>query len=1185
MAQLPPPTPSSTPFETIFLEAVKKYEKKTKKDLASHPLAAQLQSCNTPEAIIALLQAQVQVLDRTQGTDEKLTRWLDPTVNVLCAFSETIGNAVGLAFPPATVIFSGIGVLLQAVKRVRASRQALVGLFDRIGYFFTRLKVYTEVRPTEAMEEILVKIMAEVLSILGMVTKEIGEGLIKKYFKRLVGWKGAPVEDAMQKLDSLTRLAETPMAIAETLMITHNTDSRVEVVQENLKGVNKSLESVGQNVQGIDNKMQSVKDELHGVGDKVNSVIESGKDTKVAIQKVESQVSSLNRSESRENLHRWISPPDPSNEYNTTCDAQHEGTAAWCTKSNTFADWKRSGSLLWVHGKPGSGKTFLSSAIIREIKNTLSDSGKAHIAFFYFDAEKDSLDFRALLSSLLFQLFGQSDQFSCVLRELYSKYRTEKPPISSLVQCLKDMLSLAGQPPIYLVFDALDECPDSGMPPSREKVLDLVEELVGLRHPNLRLCVTSRPEYDIRSALEPMATQHISLHDEPGQKKDIENYVDSVIRSMNKWTVEDQDMVIKTLEEKADGMFRWVFRQLEDLRHWTRPKLRRTLDSLEELPGRLDETYERILRGISDSDREPTNRLLQCLTVAARPLRVEELAELFAIDFNTGGTNTGLRWDDHKDAVLSACASLVSVFTDGGNQVVRFWHFSVKEYLTSDRLAKIKELSQFHIPLEHSHATLAHLCFNILLRLDDHTERDAYPLLLYAAECWVKHAQFKDVELRPDIQSAMDAFFETTNPHFSAWVRIQHLHDLLDVPANSDKPVVPSAAPLYLAAYYGLRGPVGRMIAKHPEHVSARSGEYGTALHASIQGGHTDVAELLLEHGADVNAPGTYSVTPLHVASRHGRLDAVKWLLDLNPSADVNAKRVDGQTALHSAAVNGHLGVAQELLKHNADVGARDVEGCTPLSFALEGAGGRLDLVRLLLDRNADVNTRDNSGRTPLHYAAAFGYLEVAQLLLERKAKCNAQDDEGSTPLHRASDAAEVGLMQLLLDHGADANARDNVGDTSLHQAAINTLPKVARILLEYNTEVNARNNCGSTPLHLASEEGELDFVSLLLDYGADVQVRDDSGNTPLQIASANGHRGIVRVLLDHEVEDDAQSDYTSTPSHFTSEEGDFDAVCASLDRFAEAQVRNNGGKSSSEVVGDSEEQRIVQLLSPEMNE
>jgi hypothetical protein len=99
MPQVPPPTPSSTPFETIFIEAVKTYEKKTK-DLASHPLAAQLQSCKTPKAIIALLQAQVQVLDRTQGTDEKLTKWLDPTVDVLCAFSETIGNAVGLVTTP-----------------------------------------------------------------------------------------------------------------------------------------------------------------------------------------------------------------------------------------------------------------------------------------------------------------------------------------------------------------------------------------------------------------------------------------------------------------------------------------------------------------------------------------------------------------------------------------------------------------------------------------------------------------------------------------------------------------------------------------------------------------------------------------------------------------------------------------------------------------------------------------------------------------------------------------------------------------------------------------------------------------------------------------------------------------------------------------------------------------------------
>ena len=612
------------------------------------------------------------------------------------------------------------------------------------------------------------------------------------------------------------------------------------------------------------------------------------------------------------------------------------------------------------------------------------------------------------------------------------------------------------------------------------------------------------------------------------------------------------------------------------MRKCPRPDLRRTL---EKLPERLDETFEHILKSIDDTNRDPARRLLQSLTVAARPLRDEELAELFAIDFDAGGTNTRWLWEDQKNAVLSACSSLVSV---GEDQVVRFWHFSMKEYLTSDRLANSpdKELSYFHISLENVHAALAHVCLNVLLRLDDHTEKDADPLLPYAAECWVKHAQFKDVELRTDIRDAMDTFFDLANPHFSAWIRIQRLHDLLNVPVDSETPVVPSAAPLYLAAYFGFRGLVERMIVKHPEHVSACSGAHGTPLHSSIVGGHTGVEELLLAHGAKVNASGTYSATPLYVAAQHGRLDAAKWLLD-RAGADVNVQRADGQTALHSAAFNGHLDVARMLIDHNADVGARDVKGSTPLSLALEGADGkqRLDIVRLLLDRNADVDTRDNSGRTPLHHAAAYGYLDIAQLLLERKAKSNAQDAEGSTPLHSA---ASPRLMQLFLDHGADANTRDNIGNTPLHQAALNTLVDVARILLEYNAEVNARNNCESTPLHLALEEGELDFVSLLLDYGADVQARDNCGNTPLQIASTNGHYGIVRVLLDRDVEIDTQSDYTSTPSHFTSEEGDFDAVCASLDRFAEAQVRDNGVKTLSEVAGHWEQQGIADLLSTE---
>ncbi|KAH9055823.1 hypothetical protein EDB83DRAFT_2225148, partial [Lactarius deliciosus] len=257
---------------------------------------------------------------------------------------------------------------------------------------------------------------------------------------------------------------------------------------------------------------------------------------------------------------QWISAPDPSVNYNVACDAHHEGTAAWCSQGDTFADWKASGSLLWIHGKPGSGKSVLSSVIIWEIK-TMSNAGLGYVAYFYFDFKDTAKqDTHALLSSLLVQLSDRSDDFCDVLLELYSAHKdgSEQPSNASLAQCLKNMFAIAGQAPIYLVIDALDECPDDiGVPSSREKVLDLVEEFVELRHPNLRICVTSRPEFDICTMLEPLATQQLSLQDESGQKQDIIYYITSVVRSdkrMKRWKDEERDMVIEKLTEKADGM-------------------------------------------------------------------------------------------------------------------------------------------------------------------------------------------------------------------------------------------------------------------------------------------------------------------------------------------------------------------------------------------------------------------------------------------------------------------------------------------------------------------------------------------------------------------------------------------------------------------------------------------------------
>jgi hypothetical protein len=191
----------------------------------------------------------------------------------------------------------------------------------------------------------------------------------------------------------------------------------------------------------------------------------------------------------------------------------------------------------------------------------MSNAGSAFLAYFYFDfKDTTKQDSRALLSSLLVQLSDQSDIFCDILFSLYSAHKqgSEQPSDDSLAQCLRDMLTTVGQIPTYLIMDALDECPnDSGIPSSREKVLKLVKQLVGLCRTNLRLCVTSRPEFDIRTALKPLVTQQISLHDEGGQKQDINDYITSVVHSderMKRWRDNDKTMVIEKLTAKADGM-------------------------------------------------------------------------------------------------------------------------------------------------------------------------------------------------------------------------------------------------------------------------------------------------------------------------------------------------------------------------------------------------------------------------------------------------------------------------------------------------------------------------------------------------------------------------------------------------------------------------------------------------------
>jgi hypothetical protein len=195
---------------------------------------------------------------------------------------------------------------------------------------------------------------------------------------------------------------------------------------------------------------------------------------------------------------------------------------------------------------------------------TLCNPGQASILYFYFDfRDINKQHWRDLVPSLLIQLSTQSSPCCDILSRLYSDHDdgAQQPNDDALKRCLIEMLTVPDHHPIYLIMDALDECPDTSEVPSpRNRILRLLKELVDLHHPNIRICVTSRPEFDIRDFLEPLTSRRVSLHDQSGQKQDIADYVRSVVYSdlepyIRRWRKEDKELVIEDLSTRADGMY------------------------------------------------------------------------------------------------------------------------------------------------------------------------------------------------------------------------------------------------------------------------------------------------------------------------------------------------------------------------------------------------------------------------------------------------------------------------------------------------------------------------------------------------------------------------------------------------------------------------------------------------------
>ncbi|KAH9952688.1 hypothetical protein BC827DRAFT_1252878 [Russula dissimulans] len=283
--------PLTDNFTAIFNAASTEYHNVTGKRLDTHPFVAQLDVCRSPDAVSNLLRMQAQAFSKFRKRDEKLMAWLVPIIHILLTFSATLAEGIRLPFSPAKTIFTGIGVLLGAVRDVAASHDAVIHTFERIHFFLQRLNIYIGIPLTDELTGLLGKIMAHLLCILALSTKVMADSRTKNILKKLVGRKD--VEDALQKLDTLTN-EETSMTLATNLKVTHDVDSNV-----------------------------------------------------VEIKHITNE---LKRNQLQEKFRTWLSPPDPSINHNTAHKTQHSGTATWFIEGSTFREWKKKCPLLWIRG-------------------------------------------------------------------------------------------------------------------------------------------------------------------------------------------------------------------------------------------------------------------------------------------------------------------------------------------------------------------------------------------------------------------------------------------------------------------------------------------------------------------------------------------------------------------------------------------------------------------------------------------------------------------------------------------------------------------------------------------------------------------------------------------------------------------------------------------------------------------
>jgi ankyrin repeat protein len=740
---------------------------------------------------------------------------------------------------------------------------------------------------------------------------------------------------------------------------------------------------------------------------------------------------------------------------------------------------------------------------------------------------------------------------------LYSSHqeRQTKPNIKELSPLLRTESDRVST--FFIVLDALDEFDSGDMQNARTSILWELGQIL-----NVRVMITGRTHVQstVLSNLDDVATLPIRASD-----SDIRRYLDARIEKVGYLGEEvklDQDLratIIDGIIGKADGMYYILLQgpksdkcrflvaslQLQVLAEQTNKQ--HILSALNQLPRRLDQTYEAALSRITNQS-SPDNvelalKALNWLTFAREHLQATALQHALIVKENmTDIEDCGDQ--PNIQVVVSLCGGLVTLEQESGT--IRLVHETTQQYLQI----------YFRNQKEDGDAEIAKVClryfsfpafsqpFENTQSVKEHLTR--YPLSRYASRYWFIHVREGGLEEKfvPTILKT----FETQSVRYSVYLiagyregefcfapsmlHLLHLaskHGLCILCREILQPLNKIQSLYFLLPWQSSNFSkifLGRLLKVW--RITEVKTSYGTTpLHYAAIEGHVDVVKLLLKKGANIKAQeGTSGATPLYLAVRFGQTDVARVLLEkwneqgfgryggtllrlaardgnigmvrtlVEKGAHLNAQNMDGYTPVHLAAEDGHIDVIRLLLEKGANVDARNGKGLTPL---LQSAfQGNIDVVRFLLEEGADMSIRTVDGRTLLHWAAKGGDISMVRLLVEKEVNLDSQDESGETPLHLAANWGNLDVVLFLLEKGANVNAQAVDGRTPLHLATRGGDISMVRLLVEKEANLNAQDKEGETPLHLATYWGDVDVVRLLLEKGANAEVTNRWGCCPL---------------------------------------------------------------------------------------